>query len=137
MAQYRSLIIVLLISLGIRGVANSQTLYAGLSGGSVNYQGELQAKNFDSRFFHFFGGISGHYEWKRHLAFSAELSTGHLGGRDIDRNRARNLSFDTRIVDFSLFGRINFINNRDIPFIPYIAGGLSIFHVDPYTTDQT
>ena len=119
------------------GTAVSQAFYAGLSTGAVNYQGELQELNFDRRFFRFMGGVSAHYEWKRHLAFTAELSVGSLSGRDLGRNKARNLQFDTRLIDFSVFGRINLYNNRDFPIIPYVAAGLTVFHIDPYTVDAT
>lgn len=119
------------------GFAYSQAFYVGMSTGAVNYQGELQEFNFDRRFFRFIGGASAHYEWKRHLAFTAELSAGSLSGRDLGRNRHRNLHFDTRLIDFSVFGRINLYNSRDFPIIPYVAAGLTAFHVDPYTVDVT
>ena len=117
--------------------AHAQSLSVGMAGGTVNYQGDLQESRFVSQDFHFYGGVNAHYEMDWRFAFTGEIGFGQLSGRDRLRNYARNLQFDSRLFDLTLSGRFNLFNFRDVPFVPYVSSGITVFHIDPYTADAS
>ena len=114
----------------------AQTLQLGLLGGGANYQGELQDKYINLDGISAAVGVSMFYSPKPRFNFSAELMRGTLTGSDAvagARNAARNLQFVTRLYELSVQGRFNFIVNDEALIVPYVSGGLSGFHIDPYT----
>lgn len=114
----------------------SQTLQLGLLGGGANYQGELQDKYINLDGISAAMGVSVFYSPHPRFNFSAELLRGTLTGSDAvpgSRNAARNLQFVTRLHELSLQGRFNLVVNDESLIIPYVAAGVSGFHVDPYT----
>jgi hypothetical protein len=115
----------------------AQAFYGGVLTGGTNYQGDLQDKGFNSRDIRVFGGASVHYETKRFLSFTADLTIGHLSGRDRFQNKSRNLSFNTSLYELGFYGRANLLNLRRLPIVPYVATGFTVFHVNPYTTDAS
>lgn len=115
-----------------------QEWYAGLTVGGANYQGELQDKKLTLDGMTPGLGLSALFAYNDRLSASLEIFKGVLSGSDArpdSRNRSRNLQFVTQLYDLTLAGRCNLFNSRDFPFIPYVMGGVSLFHVDPYTTD--
>jgi hypothetical protein len=115
-----------------------QELYGGVSLGGANYQGELQDKRFTLDGMTPGMGLNMVYAYNDRLTASLELFRGVLSGSDArpdSRNRSRNLQFVTQLFDLSLAGRYNLYNHKDFAFIPYLLGGVSLFHIDPYTTD--
>lgn len=118
--------------------SRSQEWYGGLTYGGANYQGELQDKKFTLEAMRPGFGVSTLFAYNDRLSGSFEIFRGVLSGSDArpdSRNRSRNLQFVTQLYDFTLAGRFNLFNYRDLPFIPYVTGGVSLFHIDPYTTD--
>ena len=116
----------------------AQMLFGGFMVGGANYQGELQDKYFTLRGVSTAVGISSLYAFNDRFSISGEFLRGTLTGSDASpdgRNRARNLHFVTRLYELSFAGRINVFNSPEIPFIPYVLGGGSVFHIDPFTPD--
>lgn len=116
----------------------AQDLYGGVTLGGANYQGELQDKKLTLDGMTPGLGLSILYAYNDRLSGSLELFKGVLTGSDAkpdSRNRNRNLQFVTQLFDLTLAGRYNLYNSRDFAFIPYVVGGVSLFHIDPYTTD--
>ncbi len=111
-----------------------QTLYGGLMFGGSNYQGELQPEYFTFRGMRFATGLSGLYAFNQYISVSTELMAGFLGVRD--PYPQRNLNFSSHLFELTAGGRLNLFNNREIIFIPYATGGLSLFHINPFTYDQ-
>jgi len=117
----------------------SQTLFGGFMLGGMNYQGELQDKYFTFKGINAAVGISTLFALNDRFSFSAELMRGSLKGSDArpdSRNRTRNLQFATAIYELSAAGRINVFTDQEIPFTPYLVGGGSVFHIDPFTLDE-
>jgi hypothetical protein len=114
---------------------HAQAFYGGVLTGGTNYQGDLQESSFNVRDIHVFGGASVHYETKKFLSFTADLTIGHLSGRDRFQYVARNLSFNTSLYELGFYGRANLLNLRRLPIVPYVATGFTVFYVNPYTTD--
>lgn len=118
--------------------SHGQEWYGGLTYGGANYQGELQDKKFTMDGMTPGLGLSSLYAYNDRLSASLELFKGVLTGSDArpdSRNRSRNLQFVTQLFDLTLSGRYNLYNSPDFAFIPYVIGGVSLFHIDPYTTD--
>ena len=114
----------------------AQTLQLGLLGGGANYQGELQDKYINLDGISAAVGVSLFYSPQPRFNFSAEIMRGTLTGSDAvpgARNAARNLQFVTRLYELSVQGRFNFVVNDEALIVPYVSGGLSGFHIDPYT----
>ena len=114
----------------------SQTWQLGLLAGGANYQGELQDKYINLDGISAAVGVSAFYSPKPRFNYSAEFIRGTLTGSDAAagaRNAARNLQFVTRFYELSFQGRFNFIVNDEALVIPYATGGVSVFHIDPYT----
>jgi len=114
----------------------AQTYQLGLMTGGANYQGELQDKYINLDGISAAVGISAFYSPKPRFNYSAEFIRGTLTGSDAAagaRNAARNLQFVTRFYELSFQGRFNFIVNDEALIIPYATGGVSVFHIDPFT----
>ncbi len=128
----------LFLAMATPGVAWGQELYVGGTLAGANYQGELQDKQLTLDGMTPGFGVNALYAHNDWLAVSLELYRGVLTGSDAkpeSRNRNRGLQFVTQLFDLTAAARVNLYNNYNVPFIPYVTGGVSLFHVDPYTTD--
>ena len=118
--------------------SKAQEWYGGVTYGGANYQGELQDKKLTLDGMTPGLGLSTLFAYNDRLSASLELFKGVLTGSDAkpdSRNRNRNLQFVTQLFDLTLAGRYNLYNSPNFAFIPYVLGGVSLFHIDPYTTD--
>lgn len=110
----------------------------GIFGGLSNYQGDLTSKPYKSSKGVF--GITGTFPLTQRFSIRSGLSFGKIAGADSLNNkpelRARNLSFQSKITEFSVVGEYNIFNLDQIRWTPYIFGGLALFHFNPYTYDQ-
>jgi hypothetical protein len=127
------ILLALLLFLG-RSTSQGQTLYGGYMMGGSNYQGELQPEYFTFRGMRFATGISGMYAFNPYVAVSSELMAGFLGVRD--PYPQRNLNFSSHLFELTAGLRINLFYSREFVFNPYVTGGPSLFHVNPFTYDQ-
>jgi opacity protein-like surface antigen len=127
-----------LLAWAVPGSVRGQELYVGATLVGANYQGELQDKQLTLDGMTPGLGLNALYAHNDWLSVSLELYRGLLSGSDAkpdSRNRNRGLQFVTQLFDLTAAARINLYNNYNVPFIPYVTGGVSLFHVDPYTTD--
>jgi len=124
--------------------AFSQNVHVGLFGGLAAYSGDLTNKIFPKKVTNGAIGVTVNYELTPQIMIRGGFTYTVVGGADRnsddDTLRARNLSFETHITEFSAIGEYYFFNLDEQKFSPYIFGGLAVFHFNPYaysgTTDQ-
>jgi opacity protein-like surface antigen len=113
----------------------------GLFAGVSQYQGDLQSSTFQGRFAHPAIGLTGSYDIAPRLALRAGLTFSALEADDAHNKKedllSRNLSFRTRLAEFSLVGQYSFFNIEDTRWTPYVFGGVAVFHFDPYAYDSS
>ena len=111
----------------------------GIFGGLSNYQGDLTSKPYKSSKTAL--GLTGTFPLTQRFSIRAGLTFGKIAAADSLSNKpelkARNLSFQSRITEFSVLGEYNIFNLDQIRWTPYIFAGLAVFHFDPYTYDST
>lgn len=86
-------------------------------------------------------GIAGIYNISDRLGIRGGFTVNTLEGGDqwsgttyLKENR--NLSFTSRISEFSLTAELTAFNLNTINWSPYIFGGLAVFHFNPYVQDS-
>jgi hypothetical protein len=110
----------------------------GLWGGTSFYLGDLNT-NFRFNHVNAAGGLQARYNFNNRLAMMLSGNYGMVEAYDRDsRNtfeRARNLSFQSEIIDGTLQLEFNFLpyihGSRENFFTPYLFGGLSVFYFNP------
>ncbi len=124
----------------------TQTIYAqfnvSVTGGVINYGGDLQEKKFTFNQAHIAYGLSVGYKFLDHFMVAYSLTTGKVGASDSKTNditrSVRNLSFYSNIGEASLTLEASL---KDVPrtakFSPYIFGSIALFHFNPYTFDAS
>ena len=114
--------------------------HMGITGGLANYNGDLIDKYFVGKQTNGFIGATLHYEFRDQLQFRAGLTYGMLNGDDRYNSkqdlRARNLSFESRIFEFSIVGELYLFNLYEKRYSPYLFAGVALFHFDPYAYDS-
>lgn len=130
-----------LILLFLSNIVFSQSFHIGLFGGISNYQGDLIDKYYVSKLTKPAIGLTGMYDISDRVSVRAGFTFAKIAGNDRyiskDNLQARNLSFESRISEFSLLGEFNVFNLNSIRWTPYLFGGLAIFKFNPYTYDTT
>ena len=122
----------------------SQNIHVGIFGGLAAYSGDLTNKIFPKKVTNGAIGVTVNYELTPQFMIRGGFMYTVVGGadrnNDNDSLRARNLSFETHITEFSAIGEYYFFNIEDKKFSPYVFGGLAVFHFNPYayagTTDK-
>jgi Domain of unknown function (DUF6089) len=116
--------------------AHSQRFHLGVFGGLAAYNGDLADKIFPKKVTNGAIGITANYELTDNIMLRAGYTYAIVGGADrFSNNRwhlERNLSFETRINEFSLVGEYYLQNLYDHKFSPYAFAGLAVFHYNPY-----
>ena len=110
----------------------------GIFGGISNYQGDLVDKPYKSSKGAF--GFTGTFPVSQRFSIRAGLTFAKVAGADSLAEKpeliARNLSFQSKITEFSVMGEYNIFNLDQVRWTPYIFGGLALYHFNPYTFDQ-
>jgi hypothetical protein len=110
----------------------------GIFGGLSNYQGDLTDKPYKSSKTAF--GITASFPISQRFSIRTGLTLAKIAGADSLSDRpelvGRNLSFQSKITEFSVLGEYNIFNIEDIRWTPYIFGGLALFHFNPFTYDS-
>lgn len=116
--------------------AKAQRVHIGLFGGLAAYNGDLTDKILPKKVTNGAVGVTVNYEWKDQIMFRGGLTYAVVGGADRYSEKtdlvARNLSFETSILEFSLVGEYYFLDLYDHRISPYAFGGLAIYHFNPY-----
>lgn len=116
--------------------ARSQSIHIGVFGGLAAYNGDLTEKIFPKKVTNGAAGITGTYEFSDQIMFRAGLTYAIVGGADRFSGDTelikRNLSFETRLFEFSAVGEYYLFNLYDRRYSPYVFAGLAVFHYNPY-----
>lgn len=135
MKNYRLLVIALLFSSPIL----AQGIHIGVFGGLAAYNGDLTSKIFPKKVTNGAIGITANYELTEHIMLRGGFTYAIVGGADrfSDRpdNVMRNLSFETRLFEFSLLGEYNLLDISLTRYTPYAFAGVAAFKFDPYAYD--
>jgi hypothetical protein len=131
----KSLMLSLLL---IPGFAGAQRWHLNVTGGVSNYSGDLQDKpyTFDQSFFAFGAGVQ--YDITRNFSAISNISFMKIGASD-QYNKpdlvARNLSFQSNIIEWNLLAEYTFLDITQKKFSPFLFAGIAVFHYDPYSYD--
>lgn len=119
----------------------SQSIHVGLFGGLAAYEGDLTDKILPKKVTNGAIGVTVNYELLPKVMLRGGFTYSIVGGADRfsddDSLKARNLSFETKIVEFSVMGEYYFFDLNEQRFSPYIFGGLALFHFNPYAFNGT
>jgi len=119
--------------------ATAQSWHVGVMGGMSNYQGDLTSKTFVKHAAKGAAGLTVSYEMSEHWSLRGGFTFTKLYGHDKynskDYLQARNLSFSTSVSELSVVGEYATFNLMKKRFTPYLFGGVSLFHYNPYTFD--
>jgi hypothetical protein len=106
--------------------------------GTTYYFGDLNT-NFDLSLPGYAGGLIGRYNFNERISIKFSTNYGWVRGDDaVSGNvfeRARNLSFESNIIDGAFQFEFNFLpykhGSEDNFFTPYLLGGINVFHFNP------
>lgn len=116
----------------------SQRLHLDLTGGVLNYQGDLQDKPFTFDQSGLSVGARIKYDLLSHLSVRAGILYGRVGANDKFNKpslQLRNLSFESRILEGSVAIEYNIFNLSEKKITPYFFAGTGVYHFNPYTYD--
>jgi opacity protein-like surface antigen len=104
--------------------------------GASNYNGDL-AREIVLKETHVAGGVFFRYNLGKFFSIKPAFQMGTISGNDknFSENKYRNLSFKSRISEFSTMMEYNFkpfgTQVRTESFTPYLALGIGLFHFNP------
>lgn len=118
--------------------ALAQRVEIGAGVGGFNYRGDI-SPTFKFRFFKPAGSVFFRYNPNQALSLRAEIAGGVIGADDKHSDdpfqKARNMSFRTRIFEGNAVAEYNFLNYQDRRFAvnwsPYVFGGLGYSKFNP------
>ena len=113
-------------------------LRIGIFGGVANYQGDLVDKPYQNS--RGAAGLTLSYQLNSHFSLRAGLTLAKVAGADsLNKKelRMRNLSFQSRITEFSLVGEFNTFDLEQKNWSPYLFAGVAVYHFNPYTFDRS
>ena len=112
-----------------------------LYGGFSNYVGDMQHRAYTTTEAHGSFGAGLQYDLNGHFSILSNLTYAKVSASDakdnISSNRARNLSFETKIGEWNLLLEYNLLDLNEHRFTPYAFAGIAIYHFDPYAFDST
>ncbi len=116
--------------------ATAQRIHVGLFGGASAYNGDLTSKIFPKKVTNGVVGFTLNYEATDNLFVRAGVAYTIVGGADVYNDKVgiknRNLSFETKILEFSAMGEYNLLNLYDNRYTPYAFAGLAVYTFNPY-----
>src|SRR5450631_463055 len=113
--------------------------HVNLFGGFANYFGDLQSKAYTTQQSH--GAIRAglQYDLSHHVSLLTNLTYGKVGASDRYNQKsdliARNLSFQSNILEANFLVEYNLLSLDKHRFTPYVFAGAAIYHFNPYATD--
>lgn len=125
--------------------AGAQNIEFGVYGGISNYIGDVSEQKQKWEESHPSFGVVGRYNISPKVTFKAMVGYGKVSGDDRKAdeaaNRVRNTNFWSDIYEFSVHMEYNLVKNNlgtrgGKPFVPYLFGGIGIFHFNPKTMYQ-
>lgn len=117
----------------------AQRGHIGLFGGVAAYSGDLTSSVFPRKVTNGAVGVTYNYEISDLVTLRSGFTYSIVGGADRYNEKPtlflRNLSFETRIFEFSMVGEYYLLNLNYSHYSPYVFGGLSVFKFNPYAYD--
>lgn len=114
----------------------AQGIHIGVFGGLAAYNGDLTDKWYPKKVTNGVIGISAGYELTDQIMLRAGINYAVVGGADRFSDKpdlvARNLSFETKLLEFEAVGEYSIFNLYDQRVSPFIMGGLAVYHFNPY-----
>jgi Outer membrane protein beta-barrel domain len=107
--------------------------------GLANYQGDLKASSISLSKAKLLGSIGARYDLSEHISGRTYFSFTGLQANDkdgTDAMKTRNLSFQTKIIDWEITGQYSFFSLNEKWWTPYAFAGIGFFHFKPYTKDE-
>jgi opacity protein-like surface antigen len=129
-----------LLTLKTNSQETDRSWLIGVFGGLVNYQGDLKPTSFTFQHSNPAFAVTIRKPLGRWLSFKSGVAIGKVEGADRDNRdylRARNLSFYSNIKEFNAGLELNVLDITTKSFSPYLYGGISVFHFNPWTYDQS
>lgn len=110
------------------------SFFAGIS----NYKGDLGGTSLAIATSRPVGGIGGVFEINHRMLIRAEMSYGKITGSDkYDlKTSSRNLSFSSKITEFSLLFEYILFDLYEYKVSPYFFAGIGTFKFSPFTTNK-
>jgi hypothetical protein len=129
---------IMLLALLCPAILHAQRWHLNVFGGISNYSGDLQSKAFtlDQSYGAIGAGIQ--YDLTPQLALLGNFTWARVGASDVYNKptlQARNLSFQTQILEGNLLLEYTLFDLAEHRFSPYGFAGLAIFHFNPFTYD--
>lgn len=133
--------IFILISASVFGLAikaNAQKIEVGAGLGAFNYKGDI-SPSFKFRFVKPGGSLFFRYNPNQALSLRAEVAAGLVGAADQYSKdpfqKARNMSFRSRITEVSTVAEYNFLDYQEkryaLNWTPYVFGGIGYSKFKP------
>lgn len=117
----------------------TRRLHLTLFGGLTNYQGDLQEKPFTLQQSKLGLGIGLKYDLTPHFAVRGGIQYGSVEASDKKSTdtlrQARNLSFQSRILEGNLMLEYTLFDLENKKISPYAFAGIALYHFDPFAYD--
>jgi hypothetical protein len=108
--------------------------------GVTGYKGDLIQDHFAFRSVRQAGSVNIKYNFDNSVILRGSILWGKVTGNDKYNKRAdihaRNLNFQSTILEASLCAEYNLLEPEIFYGYPYIFGGIGLFHFNPYTDDN-
>jgi hypothetical protein len=108
-------------------------------GGFSNYSGDLQTKTVTLDQSRGAFGLGVKYDLTNHFSARAGFNFGSVEGNDVNNEgllKARNLNFQSRILEGNLMLEYTLLDLSEKRFSPYAFAGVAIYHFNPVTYDS-
>jgi hypothetical protein len=129
----------LIIAFFIFATSSGQRLHIGVFGGLAAYNGDLTDKIFPKKVTNGAIGISANYELTDQIFLRGGYTYAIVGGADRFSDDPelikRNISFETKVSEFSAVGEYYLFNLYEKKISPYGFAGLAVFKFNPYAFD--
>lgn len=112
--------------------------FTSIFGGISNYRGDLGGGAFPASASRPAGGVGAVFELNHRMLIRAEMNFGKINGSDkYDlKTNTRNLSFTSKITEFSLLFEYLLFDLYEYKVSPYFFIGVGTFKFSPYTTNK-
>ena len=111
-----------------------------LFGGFSNYIGDMQHRPYSTKEANGSFGLGLQYDLTGHISFLTNFTYGKVSASDAQdnktNNRARNLSFESKITEWNVLVEYNLLDLNEHRFTPYVFAGVALYHFDPYAFDS-
>jgi hypothetical protein len=113
----------------------------GVLGGGSGYAGDLTDNSVSIKTIRPAGGVELRYILSDYFAIRGGVNYSRVGAKDSQSGDsvliARNLSFETNILEVNACGELNLLSPELFNVYPYVFAGLGYFHFNPYTYDNS